>query len=201
MGWVVWGDGEEEVSHKSIKEGFEEVEVVVWQVFSQLEEKVGYVGGEDFWAIPIKDSNSGAGVRICDPTTQSRSWAEPEDPVCSLYLSLLRFRPVSASLPDLSPPYCTSPYFTLFTSIHLLISHLLPVPPIFPSVRLCYPDFLRTLMFHPYLLCSTRVVFKISSLYSVSWESTLLFSASFCLSLLNLPPLIPSLSLLALVSP
>ena len=71
--------------------------------------------------------------------------------------------------------------------MHLLISHLSPVPPIFPSVRLCYPDFLQTLMFHPYLLCSTGVVFKISSLYSVSSESTLLFSASFCLSLLNLP--------------
>ena len=104
-----------------------------------------------------------SGVRICNPTTQSHSRVEPKDPVCSLYLSLLRFRPVSASLPDLSPPYCTSPYFTFFTSIHLLISHLSPVPPIFPSVRLCYPDFLQTLMFHSYLLCSTRVVFKISS--------------------------------------
>ena len=102
-------------------------------------------------------------VRICDPTTQSHSRAEPKDPICSPYLSLLRLQPVSASLPDLSPPYCTSPYFTFFTSIHLLISHLSPVPPIFPSVRLCYPDFLRTLIFHPYLLCSTRVVFKISS--------------------------------------
>ena len=87
----------------------------------------------------------------------------PEDPVCSPYLSLLCFQPVSASLLDLSPLYCTSPYFTFFTSVHLLISHLSPVPPIFPSVRLCYPDFLQTLMFHPYLLCSTRVVFKISS--------------------------------------
>ena len=83
-------------------------------------------------------------------------------------------------------PYCISPYFTFFTSVHLLISHLSPVPPIFPSVRLCYPDSLRTCMFHPYLLYSTRIVFKISSLYSVSSESTLLFSASFCLSLLNL---------------
>ena len=101
-------------------------------------------------------------VRICNPTTQSRSQVEPEDPVCSLYLPLLCLRPVSTSLPDLSLLYCTSPYFTFFTSVHLLISHLSPVPPIFPSVRLCYPDFLRTLMFHPYLLCSTRVVFKIS---------------------------------------
>ena len=83
--------------------------------------------------------------------------------VCSPYLPLLRLRPVSASLPDLSLPYCTSPYFTFFTSVHLSISHLSPVPPIFPSVHLYYPDFLRTLMFHPYLLCSTRVVFKISS--------------------------------------
>ena len=120
-------------------------------------------------------------VRICNPTTQSCSQAEPEDPVCSPYLSLLHFRPVSTSLPDLSPPCCTSPYFTFFTSIHLLISHLSPIPPIFPSVHLCYPDFLRTLMFHPYLLCSTRVVFKISSLYSVSSESTLLLSAYSCL--------------------
>ena len=120
-------------------------------------------------------------VRICDPTTQLHFQAEPEDPVCSPYLSLLRFRPISASLPDLSPPYCTSPYFTFFTSVHLLISHLSPVPPIFPSVCLCYPDFLQTLMFHPYLLCSTRVVFKISSLYSVSSESTLLLSAYSCL--------------------
>ena len=115
-------------------------------------------------------------VRICDPTTQSHSQAEPEDPVCSPYLSLLCFQLVSALLPGLSPPYCTSPYFTFFTSVHLLISHLSPVPPIFPSVCLCYLDFLRTLMFHPYLLCSTRVVFKISSLYSVSSESTLLLS-------------------------
>ena len=91
------------------------------------------------------------------------------------------FRPVSTLLPDLSPPCCTSPYFTFFTSIHLLISHLSPIPPIFPSARLCYLDFLRTLMFHPYLLCSTRVVFKISSLYSVSSESTLLLSAYSCL--------------------
>ena len=101
-------------------------------------------------------------VRICDPTTQLHSRAEPKDPICSPYLSLLRFRLVSALLPDLSPLYCTSPYFTFFTSVHLLISHLSPVPPIFPSVCLCYLDFLRTLMFHPYLLCSTRVVFKIS---------------------------------------
>ena len=103
------------------------------------------------------------GVGICDPTTQLRSRAEPEDPVYSPYLPLLRLQSVSASLPDLSLPYCTSPYFTFFTSVHLLISHLSPVPPIFPSVCLCYPNFLRTLMFHPYLLCSTRVVFKISS--------------------------------------
>ena len=126
-------------------------------------------------------------VRICDPTTQSHSRAEPKGPVCSPYLSLLHFRLVSALLPDLSPLYCTSPYFTFFTSVHLLISHLSPVHLIFPSVHLCYPDFLWTLMFHPYLLCSTRVVFKISSLYSVSSESTLLFSASFCSFLLNLP--------------
>ena len=38
-------------------------------------------------------------VRICDPTTQSHSRAEPEDPVCSPYLPLLRLRPVSALLP------------------------------------------------------------------------------------------------------
>ena len=48
------------------------------------------------------DGVEGVCVRICDPTTQSCSRAEPEDPVCSPYLFLLRFRPVSASLPDLS---------------------------------------------------------------------------------------------------
>ena len=130
---------------------------------------------------PSKLLKRGRTVRICNPTTQSRSRAEPKDPVCSPYLSLLRFRPVSTSLLDLSPLYCTSPYFTFFTSVHLLISHLSPIPPIFSSACLCYPDFLRTLMFHPYLLCSTRVVFKISSLYSVSSESTLLLSAYSCL--------------------
>ena len=92
---------------------------------------------------------------------------------------------------DWFPPCIrTSPLRTIYhilTSVHSLISHPSHFPLIFPSVRLCYLDFLRTFMFHPYLLCSTRVVFKISSLYSVSSESTLLFSASFCLSLLNLP--------------
>ena len=129
-------------------------------------------------------------VRICDPTTQSCSRAEPKDPIYSPYLSHLRFQLVSASLLDLSPLYCTSPYFTFFTSIHLLISHLSPVPLIFPSVCLCYPDFLQTLMFHPYLLCSTRVVFKISSCIPYPQNLHcyfLLLSASFCLFLLNLP--------------
>ena len=51
-------------------------------------------------------------VRICDPTTQSRSRAEPEDPICSLYLSLLCFRPVPAPHPDFSPPYYISLYIT-----------------------------------------------------------------------------------------
>ena len=31
-------------------------------MFSQLKEEVGYVGREVFWAIPIKNSNSGTGV-------------------------------------------------------------------------------------------------------------------------------------------
>ena len=31
-------------------------------MFSQLEEEVGYVRREGFWTIPIKNSNSGAGV-------------------------------------------------------------------------------------------------------------------------------------------
>ena len=57
-------------------------------------------------------------VRICDPTTQSRSRAEPEDPICSPYLFLLRFRPVSALLPDLSLRtiyHLISPSSLLFT--------------------------------------------------------------------------------------
>ena len=59
---IVWGYREEEVSHESIQEGFKEVEVVVWQVLSQLEEEVCYVGGKRFWAIPIKNSDGGTGV-------------------------------------------------------------------------------------------------------------------------------------------
>ena len=31
---VVWRDGEEEVSHESIQEGFKEVKIVVGEVFS-----------------------------------------------------------------------------------------------------------------------------------------------------------------------
>ena len=31
-------------------------------MFSQLEEEVGYVRWKDFWAIPIKNGDSGTGV-------------------------------------------------------------------------------------------------------------------------------------------
>ena len=52
------------------------------------------------------------GVRICNPTTQSCSRAEPKDPICSLYLSLLHFQPVPAPHLDFSPPYYISLYIT-----------------------------------------------------------------------------------------
>ena len=55
------------------------------------------------------------GVRICDPTTQSRSRAEPDSPVCVPSLSLLRFRTASAPLPDLSPLSPLSLLSPLFT--------------------------------------------------------------------------------------
>ena len=64
----------------------------------------------------FKTSRNQATVRICDPTTQLRSRVEPEDPVCSPYLFLLHFRPVSASLPDLS----------LHTIYHLISPSSLP---------------------------------------------------------------------------
>ena len=49
---------------------------------------------------------------------------------------------VSDRFPPRFQTYLSVPYITLFhlfTSVHLLISHLSPVPPIFPSVCLCYP--------------------------------------------------------------
>ena len=55
-------------------------------------------------------------VRICDPTTQLCSLVEPEDLICSPYLFLLCFRPVSTSLPDLS----------LCTIYHLISPSSLP---------------------------------------------------------------------------
>ena len=129
-------------------------------------------------------------VRICDPTTQLRSWAEPEDPIYSSSLSLLCFWMVSASHLDLSPLYYTSLYFTFFTSIHLLISHPLPLPPIFLSVPRFPLDSLRTRV-SSHLLCSAVIVFKISFLYFCILRIYIAFS---CLSLAwSNPPTLVSL--------
>ena len=71
------------------------------------------------------------------------SWFPKQNPMFP-YIVLscvsLCFQPVSALHPDLSPLYCTSLYFTFFTSVHLSISHLSPVPPIFLSVHLDFPQ-------------------------------------------------------------
>ena len=72
-----------------------------------------------------------------------------------LLYAFLCFRPVSALHPDLSPLYCTSQYFTSFTSVHLSISHPSPVPPIFLSVRLDYSQTPPRLVFHPIYPCSS----------------------------------------------
>ena len=92
-------------------------------------------------------------VKICDPTTQLHSQAEPNGPVCSPSLSLLHFQMISTSHPDFSPLYCTSLYFTFFTSIYLSISHPALVPPIFLSVPLDFPQTSFGLAFHLYLPC------------------------------------------------
>ena len=113
------------------------------------------------------------------PPSRIPEWNPRTQYVVHIYLSFAsdRFPPrIRTSL--LHAIYIT--VYRILTSIHSLISHPSHSPPIFPSVHLCYPDFLWTLMFHPYLLCSTRVVFKISSLYFVSLESTLLYSAFIC---------------------
>ena len=89
----------------------------------------------------------------------------------------LCFQLVSTSHPDLSLPYYTSLYLTFFTSIHLLISHLSPVPPIFLSVRLDFPRTPFGLTFHLIIPVPTRIVFKTKPCIHSSSESTLLFSA------------------------
>ena len=115
---------------------------------------------------PLIDVTFPCCVRICNPTTQLCSQVEPNGPICSPSLSLLCFWTVSTLHPDFSPLYCTSLYFTFFTSVHLLISHPSLVPPIFLSVHLDFPWTPFGLVFHLYLLCSAVVVFKISSCIS-----------------------------------
>ena len=75
------------------------------------------------------------------------------------YVSLC-FWPVSTSHPDLSPPYCTSLYFTFLTSVHLSICHPSPVPLIFLSVRLDFPQTPFGLVFHLIIPVLARIVFK-----------------------------------------
>ena len=84
----------------------------------------------------------------------------PMFPYIALLCVFLCFRPVSASHLDSSPLYCTSHYFTSFTSVHLSISHPSPVPPIFLSVRLDYPWTPLGLAFHPIIPVLARIVFK-----------------------------------------
>ena len=92
-------------------------DVTPYDISDEDIEETGKGNGPEDTAIAdrVGHDDSG-GVRICDPTTQSRSRVEPEDPVCSPYLFLLRFQPVSASLLDLS----------LCTIYHLISPSSLP---------------------------------------------------------------------------
>ena len=69
---VIRRDGEEEVSDESIQERFERVKIVFWKMFSQLEEKICYVGRERFWTILIKYSDGGASVNNRIPKVNFR---------------------------------------------------------------------------------------------------------------------------------
>ena len=79
----------------------------------------------------------------------------PMFPYVVLLYVFLCFQPVSALHLDLSPLYCTSHYFTSFTSVYLSISHPSPIPPIFLSVCLDYPQTPLRLAFHPIYPCSS----------------------------------------------
>ena len=111
----------------------------------------------------------------------------PKRNLMFLYIFLpcvsLCFQMVSASHLDLSPLYCTSLYFTFFTSIHLSISHPSPVPPIFLSVCLDFSQTSFGLAFHlifpvPPSLYLSLVLYTLSSP-----ESTLLSLACLLLDL------------------
>ena len=78
--------------------------------------------------------------------------------------------------------------FTSFTSIHLLEIHLSYFLLIILSVCLDFTQTSLRLVFHPYLLCSAIVVFKISFLYSYP-QNLHCFFLSFCYFDLSLSPL------------
>ena len=114
--------------------------------------EISHSGGSH--QILIKDPKTGTllGSAILPPSHVSEQ--NLMFPYVVLLYVFLCFWSVSTSHPDLSPLYCTSQYFTSFTSVHLSISHPSPVPPIFLSVCLDYPRTPLGLVFHPIYPCS-----------------------------------------------
>ena len=114
------------------------------------------------WQNYVVRDLSGPLVRICDPTTQLRSQAEPDGSVRSLSWSLLHFQMASTPLLDLSP----------YHSFHILHLRSLVDLSLFthsPNLSLCMlnlPGLPSDLCFMCYLPCSAFLVFKTCTLYS-----------------------------------